>query len=220
MKTVALQQTVVAMQGMARVSRSCHLSQCKTFVATRIPTRVAPQNRMDAIRTMALFGAAASKTSDSIYDIEVETIDGRKVSMKSFKGKVLLIVNLASQCGFTPQYAELVELYKKYKSQGLEIIGQPCSQFGNQEPGSNKEIKSFAERNYGATFPLLAKGNVNGSDELPLWSYLKSKKGGILGDDIKWNFSKFTVARDGTVVSRHPSTTSPLALEEEIKKLL
>jgi len=168
---------------------------------------------------MALFGGAKT-ASGSIYDIEVQTIDGKNTTMKNYKGKVLLIVNLASQCGFTPQYAELVELYKKYKSQGLEILGQPCSQFGNQEPGSNKEIKSFAERNYGATFPLLAKGNVNGSEELPLWSYLKSKKGGLMGDDIKWNFSKFIVDRNGTVVSRHPSTTAPLALEEEIKKLL
>lgn len=133
--------------------------------------------------------------------------------------QVLLIVNVASQCGFTPQYNDLVELYNKYNSQGFEVIAQPCNMFGGQEPGSNASIKSFAERK-GAKFPMLMKGDVNGPQEEPLWTYLKAKQGGLLGDDIKWNFTKFLANRSGEVVKRYGSTTTPADIESDIVSLL
>lgn len=133
--------------------------------------------------------------------------------------QVLLIVNVASQCGFTPQYNDLVELYNKYQSKGLEVIAQPCNMFGGQEPGSNSSIKSFAERK-GAKFPMLMKADVNGANEEPLWTYLKAKQGGLMGNDIKWNFTKFLVSRSGEVVKRYGSTTPPAAFESDIVALL
>ena len=175
--------------------------------------------RRATTRTMALFGGGAKPAPSSLYDIKIKTIDGKDASMDQFKGKVLLIVNVASQCGFTPQYGELVEMYNKYNKDGLEVIAQPCNQFGGQEPASNPEIKAFAERK-GAKFPMLMKGDVNGGEELPLWTYLKSKQGGLMGNEIKWNFSKFLVDRQGNVKKRYPSTTPPSAIESDIKSLL
>ena len=197
----------------ADLTRQAFVSKLKTPVSAR-------NSRRQSFQCRALFGGGTTKpVPSSIYDITVNTIDGSEVSMAQYKGKVVLVVNVASQCGFTPQYKELVALYDKYKGQGLEIIAQPCNQFGGQEPGSNQEVKAFAQRQ-GAAFALLSKGDVNGADEKPLWSYLKAKQGGILGNDIKWNFSKFLVDRQGNVVKRYPSTTAPLQIEADIKALL
>lgn len=171
-------------------------------------------------RTMAFFGGGNAKTlPSSIYDISVTTIDGKDISMSQFKNKVVLVVNVASACGFTPQYTDMAQLYDKYKGKGFEILAFPCNAFGGQEPAANPQIKQFAQ-NKGAKFQLLAKGEVNGPGEHPLFTYLKNKKGGILGDDIKWNFAKFLVDKNGNVVGRWPSTTSPMELEGEIVKLL
>lgn len=157
----------------------------------------------------------------SIYDFTVKSITGEDVPLSIYKGKVLLIVNTASKCGFTPQYKGLQELYDKYKDQGLVVLGFPCNQFGGQEPGSEQEIASFCERNYGVTFPMFAKIDVNGDNAHPLYQYLKSAAPGILGSKaIKWNFTKFLVDKNGNVVERHDSMTTPEKLEDEIKPLL
>eukprot|EP00884_Botryococcus_braunii_P006157 jgi/Botrbrau1/15542/Bobra.0333s0008.1 len=168
--------------------------------------------------TTALFGAAAP-SKDSIYDYQLKDIDGKSLNLSAYKGKVVLITNVASQCGFTPQYQGLEELYKKYKGQGLVVIGAPCNQFGGQEPGSNAEIKKFASAR-GATFPLTTKVDVNGPNADPLFGFLKSKQGGLLVSDIKWNFTKFLVDRQGNVVKRYGSTTTPEQIEADIKALL
>jgi len=156
----------------------------------------------------------------SLYDYTVKDIDGRSVKLDKYKGKVLLIVNLASQCGFTPQYKDLAALHDKYSKEGLSVMGFPCNQFGKQEPGSNQDIKKFAETTYGVKFPLFAKVDVNGPSADPLFVYLKKAKGGLFGDDVKWNFSKFLVDRNGNVVGRYASTTTPQAIESDIKKYL
>ncbi|CAK0770075.1 putative phospholipid hydroperoxide glutathione peroxidase 6, mitochondrial [Coccomyxa viridis] len=166
---------------------------------------------------MALFGATA--TMDTLYDYTVKDADGRDVKLSQYKGKVILVVNVASQCGFTPQYKELAELDSKYKSKGLVILGFPCNQFGGQEPGSNAEVKKFAQAR-GAKFPIMAKVDVNGSKADPVFSFLKSKQGGLLTSDLKWNFTKFLVSREGDVVKRYGSTTTPLSIEEDIKQYL
>lgn len=156
----------------------------------------------------------------SIYDFEVVTIDGDKINLREYEGKVLLIVNTASKCGFTPQYKELEELYKKIGNEKFEILGFPCNQFGNQEPGNSEVIKNFCEINYGVTFPLFEKINVNGKDAHPLYQYLRDKKKGVLGGAIKWNFTKFLVDSKGNIVDRFAPTVTPLKLENEIRKLL
>jgi len=159
--------------------------------------------------------------SDTIYDIPVKTITGEDTTLAPYRGKVLLIVNVASKCGFTPQYKGLEELYTKYKDQGLVVIGFPCNQFGSQEPGDEAEIRSFCSLNYGVTFPMFAKIDVNGSAEHPLYKYLKSQKGGLLGfDAIKWNFTKFLVSRTGEVLDRYAPTTTPASLEKDVEKAL
>lgn len=141
--------------------------------------------------------------------------------MGDWRGKVLLIVNVASKCGFTPQYKGLEELHKKYAAKGLAILGFPCNQFGGQEPGNAEEIQNFCELNFGVTFPVLAKVEVNGSGAEPLFQYLKKQKRGFLGiSTIKWNFTKFLVARDGTVTARYAPTATPQSLEADIVKLL
>lgn len=170
-----------------------------------------------ATPTVALFGS--TKTAGTLYDYSVKSIDGKNIQLSKFKGKVLLIVNVASQCGFTPQYKEFVELYDKYNRQGLEVIAFPCNQFGSQEPGSNQEIKGFAQKQ-GAKFPVMAKVDVNGSNAEPLWEFLKKEQGGLLTSDIKWNFTKFLIDRNGKVVKRYGSTTKPLDVENDIKALL
>jgi glutathione peroxidase len=157
----------------------------------------------------------------SIYDITVKTIRGEEKSMADYKGKVLLIVNTASKCGFTPQYKELQELYDEYKDKGFEVLGFPCNQFGHQEPGSESEIESFCQLNYGVTFPMFAKVDVNGANAHPLFVYLTEKAPGILGTKaIKWNFTKFLVDKNGNVISRFAPQTKPSELKQEIEKLL
>ena len=154
------------------------------------------------------------------YDYKVKSISGEDVSMSEYKGKVVLIVNTASKCGFTKQYEGLEELYEKYKDQGFVILGFPCNQFGAQEPGGNEEIKNFCTSTFSVTFPMMSKIDVNGDDADPLYKFLKKEKGGILGDDIKWNFTKFLTDREGNVVDRFASQKTPKALEKEVEKLL
>ena len=156
-----------------------------------------------------------------IYDFSVKDIHGKNVKMTKYKGKALLIVNTASKCGFTPQYKGLEALYQKLHGKGLEILGFPCNQFGAQEPGSEDEIESFCEINYGVTFPLFAKIDVNGRNAAPLYAHLKAAKPGWVGSEaIKWNFTKFLVDRDGNVVGRYAPTAEPEGLAGDIEKLL
>ena len=156
----------------------------------------------------------------NIYDFKVRSAKGEDVSMADYKGKVLLIVNTATGCGFTPQYEGLQKLYDKYRDKGLEILDFPCNQFGHQAPGTEEEIQEFCTLKYHTTFPLFAKVEVNGKNEEPLFRYLKSQEGGFLGDDIKWNFTKFLVSREGTVVGRYAPITKPESIESDIQKLL
>ena len=157
----------------------------------------------------------------SLYDITVDDIHGKPVKLSKYKGKVLLIVNTASECGFTPQYKGLEALYEKFHGKGLEVLGFPCNQFGAQEPGDEKAIEQFCEINYGVTFPMFAKVDVNGDDASPLFKHLKSAKKGLLGSEaIKWNFTKFLVDRDGTVVERYAPKTEPKELENDVRTLL
>jgi len=156
----------------------------------------------------------------SIYDYRVKKDNGDEVSISDYKGKVILVVNTATGCGFTPQYDGLQDLYEKYQDKGFEILDFPCNQFGNQAPGSGEEIASFCSSRYGITFPQFAKVEVNGANEEPLFTYLKSKKGGIGGSNIKWNFTKFLVDREGNVVSRFAPTTTPEKIDSAIAKLI
>lgn len=157
----------------------------------------------------------------SVYDFHAKTIDGTDTSLESYKGKVLLVVNVASKCGFTPQYKGLEALYKKYQSQGLEILGFPCDQFGHQEPGDENEIKQFCSLTYEVSFPMFAKIKVNGDDAHPLYKYLKAEEKGFLGSEfIKWNFTKFLIDRSGKVVKRYGSTDTPEKIDKDIAPLL
>lgn len=155
-----------------------------------------------------------------IYDFKVKDNKGNIVELSEFKDKVLLIVNTATGCGFTPQYDGLQNLYEKYKDKGFEILDFPCNQFGNQAPGTEEEIASFCDARFGITFRQFAKIEVNGKNEEPLYKYLKSQKGGLLGNDIKWNFTKFLVDKNGRVVKRFSSTTTPEKIEKFIEGLL
>ena len=155
-----------------------------------------------------------------IYDIKVRNAKGVEVPMRDYQGKVLLIVNTATGCGFTPQYEGLQKLYDKYRDRGLEILDFPCNQFGHQAPGTEEEIQEFCTLKYKTTFPLFSKIDVNGKNAAPLFTFLKNQKGGFLGDDIKWNFTKFLVSRDGTVVERYAPMTTPDKIEKDILKLL
>jgi glutathione peroxidase len=157
----------------------------------------------------------------SIYDIDVTTIDGQSKTLADYRGQVLLIVNVASKCGFTPQYAGLETLFEQYKSQGLTVLGFPCNQFLHQEPGDEAQIKSFCSLKYNVTFPLFAKVDVNGDKAHPLFRFLKSAKRGWLGSSsIKWNFTKFVVGRDGTVLKRFAPVTKPESIEKFIQPLV
>ncbi|XP_078157779.1 putative phospholipid hydroperoxide glutathione peroxidase isoform X2 [Carex rostrata] len=163
---------------------------------------------------------AASTAEKSIYDYTVKDIDGKGVPLNKFKGKVILIVNVASRCGLTTSnYTELSHVYEKYKTQGFEILAFPCNQFGGQEPGSNSDIKQFACTRFKAEFPIFDKVDVNGPNTAPVYQFLKSSAGGFLGDLVKWNFEKFLVDKNGKVVERYPPTTSPFQIED-IQKLL
>jgi len=161
------------------------------------------------------------QTSSSIYDFSATSIEGNPVELSNYKDKVLLIVNTASQCGFTPQYQGLQSLYKKYSDRGLVVLGFPCNQFRQQEPGSTSEIQSFCETRFGVSFPLFEKVDVNGINAHPLFKYLTKAAPGLLGTEgIKWNFTKFLVDRKGNVIKRYPSMTKPEDLEKEIEALL
>ena len=155
-----------------------------------------------------------------LYDLSATLNDGKEKKLSAYKGRVLLIVNTASKCGFTPQYQGLQALYAKYNDRGFELLAFPCDQFGHQEPGSDNEIKTFCETNYGVDFPLFAKIDVNGNDEHPVFKFLKSEKGGLLGDSIKWNFTKFLVDTKGKVIERYAPTTPPERIGPDIEKLL
>ncbi len=157
----------------------------------------------------------------SVYDFKATSLDGKPVDLAKYKGKVLLIVNTASNCGFTPQYKGLEAVYQQFRDKGVEVLGFPCNQFGKQEPGSADEIGSFCERNYGVTFPLFAKIDVNGDAAHPLFAHLKEKAPGLLGSKaIKWNFTKFLVKKDGKVFARYAPTTKPEEMMADIEKLL
>jgi len=157
----------------------------------------------------------------SLYDIDVTTIDGSRRRMSAYQGRVLLIVNVASKCGYTPQYAGLEALHRTHERSGLTVLGFPCDQFGHQEPGSEKDIQSFCSLTYDVTFPMFAKVNVNGPDAHPLYRHLKAARKGLLGTEaVKWNFTKFLVGRDGTVLARYAPTDTPESIESDIIPLL
>jgi glutathione peroxidase len=157
----------------------------------------------------------------TVHDFSASTLDGQELPLKAFAGKVLLIVNTASACGFTPQYEQLEALQRTLGPRGFAVLGFPCNQFGGQEPGTAQEIADFCATKYNVTFPMFGKVDVNGDNALPLFTYLKGEKPGILGSKaIKWNFTKFLVDRSGKVVARHGSATTPQALIPEIEKLL
>ncbi|MBP2281394.1 glutathione peroxidase [Psychrobacter sp. PL15] len=156
----------------------------------------------------------------SIYDFTAERMDGTSQAFADYQGQVLLIVNTASKCGFTPQFEGLEALHQEYKDQGVTVIGFPCNQFGGQDPGSNDEIGEFCQKNYGVSFPMMAKIDVNGSDAHPIFNWLKEQKGGVITDGIKWNFSKFLVGSDGQVIDRYASTTKPESMKGDIEQAL
>lgn len=156
-----------------------------------------------------------------LYDFNVEDTKGVNVKLEQFKGKPMIIVNTASKCGFTPQYEDLQKLYEEFHEEGLEILAFPCNQFAKQESGSNSEIQEFCQVNYGLTFPVYGKLDVNGKSAHPLYQYLKSEQGGgLLGKRIKWNFTKFLVDREGNVVKRYAPTVKPLDMKEDLIKLM
>lgn len=158
---------------------------------------------------------------ESFYDFKANDINGKEVSMSSYEGKVVLIVNVASGCGFTPQYEGLQKLYDEHKEEGLEILAFPCNQFGEQEKGDGEEIKNFCEKNYSITFPIFEKVEVNGNDAHPIFKFIKEQKKGFMGtESIKWNFSKFLLSKNGEVIKRYGSLDIPENLEEDIKQLL
>ncbi len=159
--------------------------------------------------------------TQNIYDFSATSLDGKPADLGACKGKVLLIVNTASKCGFTPQYDGLEKVYEKYRDQGFEVLGFPCNQFGGQEPGGSGDIAQFCTKNYGVEFPMFEKVDVNGDGAHPLFKWLKSEAPGLLGTkDIKWNFTKFLVDRNGKVVDRYAPTTRPDAIAGDIEKLL
>jgi glutathione peroxidase len=155
-----------------------------------------------------------------IYDFTAKSLAGEDVSLKRFEGQVLLIVNTASACGFTPQYKGLEALHRQLSPRGFSVLGFPCNQFGRQEPGDAGQIEQFCSSNYAVTFPMFSKIDVNGAGAHPLYQYLKSTKSGLLGSSIKWNFTKFLVDRSGRVVARHAPTAKPESLTREIEALL
>ena len=157
---------------------------------------------------------------NTVYDFPITLLDGQALNWEHYRGKVLLLVNTASKCGFTPQFEGLEALYQQYKDQGLVVIGFPCNQFGAQDPGTNDEIGAFCQKNYGVSFPMMAKVDVNGSDAHPVFEWLKNQKGGLLTDGIKWNFTKFLINRQGHVAARFAPLTKPEKLQSDIERLL
>ncbi|MCM3599875.1 glutathione peroxidase [Robertmurraya korlensis] len=157
----------------------------------------------------------------TVYQFEAKKINGQTISLSEYKGDVLLIVNTASNCGFTSQYKELQELYEQYKEKGFTVLGFPCNQFMNQEPGTESDIQSFCEMNFGVTFPLFSKVDVNGKNAHPLFQFLTEEAPGVLGmKAVKWNFTKFLVNRSGEVVERYAPNTNPIEISEDIEKLI
>ena len=156
----------------------------------------------------------------TIYDFQAELLEGEQKNLADYQGKVLLVVNTASQCGLTPQFEGLEKLYQDYQQQGLLILGFPCNQFAQQDPASNEEIGSFCQRNYGVSFPMFSKVDVKGPEAHAIFRYLTNNSKGILGNGIKWNFTKFLIGRDGKVLNRFAPTTKPEDLETEIEKVL
>ena len=155
------------------------------------------------------------------YDFSAKTIDGSEQSFDAYQGKAMLVVNVASKCGFTPQYTGLEKLYRKYQKDGLVVLGFPCDQFGHQEPGDEEEIKNFCSLSYDVSFPLYAKVDVNGSSAHPFWQWLKKEKGGLLGmDGIKWNFTKFLIDKHGKVIKRYAPTDTPEKIEKDLAAAL
>jgi glutathione peroxidase len=156
----------------------------------------------------------------TLHDFSATAIDGSEIDLSAYEGKAVLVVNTASKCGFTPQYEGLEKLYEDYADRGLVILGFPCDQFGHQEPGDEVEIQEFCKLNYGVTFPMMAKVEVNGDGAHPVYQWLRAEKGGVLGSKIKWNFTKFLVGKDGRVIDRYGSTTKPEKLTGDIEKAL
>lgn len=156
----------------------------------------------------------------SLTDFSATSIDGRPVDLAAYAGQVVLVVNTASQCGFTPQYKGLQRLQDDFEGRGFNVLGFPCDQFGGQEPGSDEEIGAFCEKNFGVTFPLFTKIEVNGKDTHPLYQWLKSEKGGLMGEKIRWNFTKYLLGKDGQVIGRYSPTTKPEKIVGDIEKAL
>ena len=156
----------------------------------------------------------------TLHDFEATTLDGADKQLADYRGKVILVVNTASKCGFTPQFAGLEELYRQYADRGLVVLGFPCDQFAHQEPGNAEEIASFCSTEYGVSFPMFAKVDVNGADAHPLYAWMRKEKSGMLGGAIKWNFTKFLLDADGAVVKRYASSTKPEKIASDIEALL
>jgi glutathione peroxidase len=154
------------------------------------------------------------------YDFSAKNMDGQEVNMVEYKGKVVLVVNTASKCGLTPQFTGLEELYEEYKEKDFEILGFPCNQFAKQDSGSNEEINNFCLINYGVSFTMFEKIDVNGQNAHPLYKYLKSEAKGLISKEIKWNFTKFLIDSDGNVIKRYGPTTNPISIKEDIEKLI
>ena len=157
---------------------------------------------------------------ETIGKFSAQSLDGQDVDLSAYDGQVLLVVNTASQCGFTPQYKGLQKLHDDFAPQGFAVLGFPCDQFGNQEFGEDAEIASFCERNFGVTFPMFSKVDVNGADAHPVFQWLRKQKGGLLGNKIRWNFTKFLVGKDGKVIGRYAPTTTPEKIADDIEKAL
>lgn len=171
------------------------------------------------LTAMSIFAADKSREAN-IYGFKAKDIDGKEVEMSKYNGKVLLVVNVASECGYTAQYDGLQKVYDKYKKQGFEVLGFPCNQFGGQEPGTEQEIKSFCSSKFNVTFPMFSKVDVNGDKAHPLFKYLTSNTDGFITDAIKWNFTKFLIDKNGKVINRYGSNTKPESIAEDIEKAL
>ena len=156
----------------------------------------------------------------SLQDFTATSLDGQEVDLSAYAGQVVLVVNTASECGFTPQYEGLQQLHETYADQGFTVIGFPCDQFGGQEPGDDAEIGAFCQKNYGVTFPMMSKVEVNGDNAHPVYAWLRSEKGGMLGSKIKWNFTKYLVGKDGQVIDRYAPTTKPEKIAGDVEKAL
>jgi len=197
------------------------LFQQNQYLPTSVHHYLVRESLLDQVKARPFSDYQGVTMTTSVFDFVCQTTAGKDKPLSDYQDKVLLVVNTASKCGFTPQFEGLETLYEKYKDQGLEILGFPCNQFGKQDPGSNDEITEFCQLNYGVSFPMFGKIEVNGGDTDPLYKHLKQEAPGALGTKaIKWNFTKFLVDSTGKVLKRYSSTTKPAAIEGDIKKLL